>query len=270
MWRSFVICSARAPIRRFAIGTGIVQSISCKVSVTARMSASCCSSRPLGKPCNRVPSHRNQSLIGVAGLVLTVLSGVVRAGDLPILTVGDWGVGEIDGKAVLYLGKGRHVVTPIVAPSCGPRWDVVYRSVPWLTLSVGALGALRLCRRGRERVLRRPRTRLPETLAFRSPAHCAPPVAGNAVGECGKRPLRAGVRALCTRYRNVSTRDRGVFTRDRTACACERSACVSKCTCEMANGPCHFASGNCELAKGQWEIASAQIPIASAHNRQRN
>jgi len=79
--------------------------------------------------------------------VLGVLPGVARAGDSPILTVGDWGVGEIDGKALLYLGEGRHLATPIPVPPRGPRWDLVYRSIPWLALGAGAIGVLRLYRR---------------------------------------------------------------------------------------------------------------------------
>ena len=87
----------------------------------------------------------------VAGLLLAVLPGVAGAGDSPILTVGDWGVGEIDGRIMLYLGKGRYVDTPVPAPPRGPRWDMFYGTVPWLVLGAGALGAARLYRRRDDR-----------------------------------------------------------------------------------------------------------------------
>ncbi|MDB5323707.1 MAG: hypothetical protein JWN40_5338 [Phycisphaerales bacterium] len=60
------------------------------------------------------------------------LPSLSYGGDSPILVVGNWGVGEIDGKILFYLGKGRCWDTPIPAPPHGPRWDVAYRVLPFV------------------------------------------------------------------------------------------------------------------------------------------
>jgi hypothetical protein len=63
--------------------------------------------------------------------LIVVTPQVARAGDCPILTWGDWGLGEIDGKILLYLGKEHCLLTPIPAPPKGPLWDVAYRAMPF-------------------------------------------------------------------------------------------------------------------------------------------
>jgi hypothetical protein len=73
-------------------------------------------------------------------LVLTFCS-VASAGDCPISTVGDWGIGEIDGKLMLYLGPHHCLVTPIPSPPQSPRCDVVYSTKPLVLGSITA-GAL--------------------------------------------------------------------------------------------------------------------------------
>jgi hypothetical protein len=97
-----------------------------------------------------------QRLTILAALVLFALPSGARAGDAPILVVGDWGIGQIDNKIMLYLGKGHYLETPIPAPPEGPRWDIVYRTAPWLAVGACALGASRLYRRRRIPQLRRP------------------------------------------------------------------------------------------------------------------
>jgi hypothetical protein len=69
-----------------------------------------------------------------ACLAIAVLSGVARAGDAPILVVGDWGTGEIDGRILLYTGRNSHVLTAIPAPPHGPRWDFVYDGFPFVVV----------------------------------------------------------------------------------------------------------------------------------------
>jgi hypothetical protein len=64
----------------------------------------------------------------LAFIVLT--PHVARAGDCPIVTYGDWGMGKIDGKILFYFGRDSCLVTPIPAPPEGPRWNVAYRTIP--------------------------------------------------------------------------------------------------------------------------------------------
>jgi hypothetical protein len=84
--------------------------------------------------------------IGVIALVLA-LPSFASAGDCPLFTVGDWGVGKIDGHVMFYLGEGRYLDTPIPAPREGPRWDVVYAALPFAL--GGTIGAALLSRRRR-------------------------------------------------------------------------------------------------------------------------
>lgn len=85
--------------------------------------------------------RRLRPLSVVAAIMVLAPPAAARAGDSPFLVVGDWGVGEIDGRILFYLGAGRHWVTPIPAPPQGPRWDVVYNAFPF----VAAAGAVVLC-----------------------------------------------------------------------------------------------------------------------------
>ena len=82
--------------------------------------------------------RRPQSLIAVAAVLVLGLPAVARAGDSPIFVVGGWGIGEIDGEIMLYMGTGRYMETPIPAPPHGPRWDVVYRAFPVVVVVLGA------------------------------------------------------------------------------------------------------------------------------------
>jgi hypothetical protein len=86
-----------------------------------------------------MPTRRLQSLIVVAAVIVLALPAVARAGDSPIFVVGDWGIGEIDGRIMFYLGKGRYLDTPIPAPPHGPRWDVVYNAFPFVVVGAVAL-----------------------------------------------------------------------------------------------------------------------------------
>jgi hypothetical protein len=63
--------------------------------------------------------------------LIVIIPSIARAGDCPIFVVRDWGVGKIDGRLMFYLGKGRYLDTPIPAPPEGPRWDMVYRRLPF-------------------------------------------------------------------------------------------------------------------------------------------
>lgn len=49
----------------------------------------------------------------LAVVVLALLPSIARAGDSPIFVVDNWGVGEIDGRIMLYLGKDRYLDTPL-------------------------------------------------------------------------------------------------------------------------------------------------------------
>lgn len=93
-------------------------------------------------------ARRTRGILIAAGLLLAVLPGVACAGDSPIWVTGDWGVGEIDGRIMLYLGKGRYLDTPLPAPPRGPRWAIVYDTLPWLAAGACAIGLARLLRGG--------------------------------------------------------------------------------------------------------------------------
>jgi hypothetical protein len=75
----------------------------------------------------------------IASCVLITTPATARAGDCPLLTVGQWGIGEIDNRILLYLGEDRSVLMPIPAPPEGPRWDLVYESTPWMAIAAGAI-----------------------------------------------------------------------------------------------------------------------------------
>ena len=73
-----------------------------------------------------MPTRCLRRLILLACLALGVLPGVARAGDAPIFLVGDWGVGEIDGRIMFYTGRDSYVFTRVPAPPRGPRWNLAY------------------------------------------------------------------------------------------------------------------------------------------------
>jgi Zn-dependent M28 family amino/carboxypeptidase len=81
-----------------------------------------------------MPTHRLQFLMVVAAVVVLALPAITHAGDAPIFVVGNWGIGEIDGRIMLYLGMDRYLDTPIPAPPHGPRWDVVYNVFPFVVV----------------------------------------------------------------------------------------------------------------------------------------
>ena len=81
-------------------------------------------------------------------MAMFALPAVAQAGDRPIFVFGNWGVGEISGRIMFYLGEGRFLDTPIPAPPHGPRWDVAYDAFPFV--AVGTVAAwLSWRRRGR-------------------------------------------------------------------------------------------------------------------------
>ena len=92
-----------------------------------------------------------QALTAVALLAPLALPGVASAGDCPLFVVGDWGVGKIDNKIMLYLGRGRYLDTPIPAPPEGPRWDRVYRAVPFVAVGACLVSAVRMYRLRQDR-----------------------------------------------------------------------------------------------------------------------
>lgn len=99
-----------------------------------------------------MPNRRLQCLAVVAATTLCGLPAVAHAGDRPIFVVGNYGVGEIDGRIMFYSGNGRYFDTPIPAPPHGPRWDVVYDATPLVV--VGGV-ALWLYRRRHNQMLQR-------------------------------------------------------------------------------------------------------------------
>src|SRR4051794_14719744 len=81
-----------------------------------------------------MPTNRLQFLMAVAAVVVLALPAITHAGDAPIFVVGNWGIGEIDSRIMFYLGRNRCLDTPIPAPPHGPRWDVVYKGLPFVVL----------------------------------------------------------------------------------------------------------------------------------------
>jgi hypothetical protein len=69
-------------------------------------------------------------------LALGLFPSVSQAGDSPIFVVGDWGVGTIDNRFMLYLGNDHHLDTPI--PST-PRWLAWYAFVGGTLLNAWAV-----------------------------------------------------------------------------------------------------------------------------------
>lgn len=86
----------------------------------------------------------------ITALALAAGAGVAYAGDSPLLVVGGWGVGEIDGHLLFYFGSGGSYHTSIPAPPQGPRWDVVYHLTPVIVL--GAMAAILFWWRRRRRL----------------------------------------------------------------------------------------------------------------------
>jgi hypothetical protein len=72
-----------------------------------------------------------------------------RAGDAPICVVGDGGVGSIDDRFLLYLGKDRFLVTPI--PSTR-RW--IAACVAGVALAAAGSPLMRCTRRRTLRLAR--------------------------------------------------------------------------------------------------------------------
>src|SRR5690348_7648782 len=61
--------------------------------------------RPRGILIRAGMKRRLFNLAAAVSLVMTMLPAVASAGDYPIFRIGEWGVGEIDGRFMLYLGK---------------------------------------------------------------------------------------------------------------------------------------------------------------------
>src|SRR6478672_11304900 len=57
--------------------------------------------------------RRLLNLAAAVSLAMAMLQTVALAGDCPIFRPGDWGVGEIDGRFILYLGKDHCLITPL-------------------------------------------------------------------------------------------------------------------------------------------------------------
>ena len=72
-----------------------------------------------------------RSLACIALVAVLLLPSIARAGDCPIFVIGDWGIGKIDNRFMLYLGKGRCLITPIPAT---PKWIVAYGSCAGLLI----------------------------------------------------------------------------------------------------------------------------------------
>ncbi|HEX8341523.1 MAG TPA: hypothetical protein VF624_11495 [Tepidisphaeraceae bacterium] len=81
-----------------------------------------------------MPTRRLQLLIVLSALILITLPAASHAGDAPIFVIGDWGVGEIDGKYMLYTGRNSYVFTPIPTPPRGPLWNFAYTVFPFVVL----------------------------------------------------------------------------------------------------------------------------------------
>lgn len=78
-----------------------------------------------------MPTRHLKCLIVLTGFALALFPSVGRAGDSPIFVVGDWGIGEIDGRIMFYMGRDRFVFTQIPSPPHGPRWDFAYNAFPF-------------------------------------------------------------------------------------------------------------------------------------------
>src|SRR4051794_35636453 len=82
-------------------------------------------------------------MLTLATLLTLSCPSISRAGDAPIyVTPGGWGVGQIDNKILFYLGPNHYLETPIPAPPEGPRWDRFRRTMPSVSLTALAAGAL--------------------------------------------------------------------------------------------------------------------------------
>ena len=95
-----------------------------------------------------MPTRHLKRLSVITCLTLAVWPSIASAGDRPIVMVGDWGIGEIDGQIMFYTGHDSFVFTDIPAPPRGPLHDLAYNVYPFV---VGAGVAFWLYRRRRMR-----------------------------------------------------------------------------------------------------------------------
>ena len=95
-------------------------------------------------PRNKIHGRRSVA-VTLAVLSLLLLPSPALAGGGPVFTLWGWGIGEMENRFTLELGRDRYIKTPIPTPPQGPRWDVAYRSLPFI--SAGAACVLWLCRR---------------------------------------------------------------------------------------------------------------------------
>jgi len=78
-----------------------------------------------------MPPRTLHILMPLIAAVIVCIPTIARAGDAPIFVVKGWGVGTIDNRFMLYLGKDRYLDTPI--PST-PKWVVSYAFLTGLLL----------------------------------------------------------------------------------------------------------------------------------------
>lgn len=96
-----------------------------------------------------MPTNRLQLLTVFAAMFVLALPALTRAGDAPVFVLGDWGIGEIDGKYMLYTGRNSYVFTPIPTLPRGPLWNHAYNAFPFV---VSGSAALWLYRRRKNKI----------------------------------------------------------------------------------------------------------------------